>query len=350
MYLSFYGLREKPFNTTPDPRFLYPTPGHQEALAQLLYGVEERKGFLVLTAEVGTGKTTLLQALLQRLTPDTKVAFVFNSTLPFEGILEYVLEDFGISTVGSTQAQRLFALNNFLIERRRLGQNTVLMLDEAQNLDIQTLEQVRLLSNFETPTGKLLQLLLVGQPELHTKLQQPELRQLKQRIGLRCRLPVLTPDETRNYIRYRLRVAGAQDPVIFSDRAAARVSAYAAGIPRVVNIVCGQCLLIGLAEQQRRIGPEIVQEAIEYLEEGEKTPRKKWWWTPQLSTPFPPQRRKRWTIAAALLGGVGLLSWNWHTLVSASSSLGGQFSDLTSSAQSIFSRVITGARDIFFNG
>jgi hypothetical protein len=138
--------------------------------------------------------------------------------------------------------------------------------------------------------------------------------------------------------------------VIFSDRAAARVSAYAAGIPRVVNIVCDHCLLIGFAEQQRRIGPEIVQEAIEYLEEGEKAPRKKWWWTSQLSTPFSPQRRKRWTIAAALLGGVGLLSWNWHILVSASSSLTGQFSDLTSSAQSIFSRVINGARGIFFNG
>jgi general secretion pathway protein A len=350
MYLTFYGLREKPFNTTPDPRFLYPTPGHQEALAQLLYGVEERKGFLVLTAEVGTGKTTLLHALMQRLNPDTKIAFVFNSTLPFEGILEYVLEDFGISTTSSTQAQRLFALNNFLIERRRTGQNTVLILDEAQNLDTQTLEQVRLLSNFETPTGKLLQLLLVGQPELHTKLQQPELRQLKQRIGLRCRLPVLTPEETRNYMRYRLRVAGAQDPAIFSDRAAARVSAYAAGIPRVINIVCDHCLLMGFAEQQRRIGPEMVEEAIDYLEEGEKAPRKKWGRTMLLSTPLAPQWRKRWTIAAALSCGAGILSWNWHTLVSASSLLTGHFSDLTSSAQSIFSRVISGARDIFFNG
>jgi general secretion pathway protein A len=350
MYLAFYGLREKPFNTTPDPRFLYPTPGHQEALAQLLYGVEERKGFLMLSAEVGTGKTTLLQALLQRLNPDTKVALVFNSTLPFEGILEYVLEDFGIATAGSTQAQRLFALNNFLIERRRLGQNTVLILDEAQNLDIQTLEQVRLLSNFETPTGKLLQLLLVGQPELQAKLAQPELRQLKQRIGMRCRLPVLTPDETRHYIRYRLRVAGAQDPQIFSDRAAARVSAYATGIPRVINIVCDHCLLIGFAEQQRRIGPEIVAEAIDYLEEGEPTPRKKWWRPAWISRPLSGQWRKRWTIAAALACGVGLVSWQWHPLVSASSSLTGHVSELTTSAQSIFTRVLTGARDIFFNG
>ncbi|HEV8711647.1 MAG TPA: AAA family ATPase [Candidatus Binatia bacterium] len=350
MYLSFYGLREKPFNTTPDPRFLYPTPGHQEALAQILYGVEERRGFIVLTAEVGTGKTTLLQALLQRLNPDTKVAFVFNSLLPFEGILEYALEDFGIVAAGSSQAQRLFALNNFLIERRRTGQNTVLILDEAQNLDTKTLEQIRLLSNFETPTGKLLQLLLVGQPELRTKLQQPELRQLKQRIGLRCRLPVLTHEETRNYIRYRLRVAGAPDPAIFSDRAALRISAYAGGIPRVINIVCDHCLLIGFAEQQRRIGTEIVEEAIEYLEEGEQVPRQKWWQTMLAGTPLSPQWRKRWTAAAVLCCGVGVLGWNWHTFVSASSLLTEHFSDLTSSAQAIFSKVLSETRDIFLHG
>jgi len=350
MYLSFYGLREKPFNTTPDPRFLYPTPGHQEALAQLLYGVEERKGFIVLTAEVGTGKTTLLQALLQRLSPDTKVAFVFNSTLPFEEILEYALEDFGITTTGSSQAQRLFALNNFLIERLRTGQNTVLILDEAQNLDAKTLEQVRLLSNFETPTGKLLQLLLVGQPELHTNLQQPELRQLRQRIGLRCRLPVLTSEETRHYIRYRLRVAGAQDPILFTDRATMHISRYAGGIPRVINIVCDHCLLIGFAEQQRRIGPDIVEQALEYLEEGEQSSRKKWWQATLANTPLSPQWRKRWAVATALGCGAGILGWKWDTLVSASSLFTGHFSDLTSSAQAIFSKFLTEAREILLHG
>jgi general secretion pathway protein A len=350
MYLSFYGLREKPFNTTPDPRFLYPTPGHQEALAQLLYGVEEHRGFIVLTAEVGTGKTTLLQALLQRLNPDTKVAFIFNSLLPFEGILEYILEDFGIPTAGSSQAQQLFALNNFLIERRRTGQNTVLIFDEAQNLDSKTLEQIRLLSNFETPTGKLLQLILVGQPELQTKLRQPELRQLKQRISLRCHLPVLTPEETRHYIRYRLRVAGAPDPAIFSDRAAARVSAYAGGIPRVINIVCDHCLLIGFAEQQRRIGPEIVAEAIEYLEEGEPAPRKKWWRAALAGTPLAAHWRKRWMAAAVFCCSAGLLSWHWHTFVSASSVLTGHFSDLTASAQEVFGKFLSEARDIFLHG
>jgi type II secretory pathway predicted ATPase ExeA len=347
MYLSFYGLREKPFNTTPDPRFLYPTPGHQEALAQLLYGVEERKGFIVLTAEVGTGKTTLLQALLRRLTSDTKVAFVFNSALSFEGILEYALEDFGITTTGSSQAQRLFALNNFLIERRRAGQNTVLILDEAQNLDARTLEQVRLLSNFETPTGKLLQLLLVGQPELHTKLQQPELRQLKQRISLRCRLPVLTPEETRRYIHYRLQVAGAQDATLFSERAVARISNYAHGIPRVVNIVCDHCLLIGYAEQQRRIGPDLVEQAIEYLEEGERPLRTGWRRPAFAGTLLSSSWWKRWAVGAALCVGVGMLGWKWQTLVSASNLLTGQVSGLTSSAQAFFSNFLTEARHIF---
>lgn len=349
MYLSFYGLREKPFNTTPDPRFLYPTPGHQEALAQLLYGVEEKKGFIVLTAEVGTGKTTLLQALLCRVSPDTKVAFVFNSTLPFEGILEYVLEDFGIPTAGVSQAQRLFALNNFLIERRRTGHNPVLILDEAQNLDVHTLEQIRLLSNFETPTGKLLQLLLVGQPELHAKLQQPELRQLKQRIALHCRLPLLTPMQTRHYIRYRLRVAGAQDVALFTDRAIDRIYAHARGIPRVINIVCDHCLLIGYAEQQRQIGLGIAEQAIDYLEDGEPSSRRHKWRLPA----FPPawslaRLWKRW--AAAALCGAGMLAWRWELWPSLSTGLTGHFSALTTSAHTLFGRVLVEARDFLFHG
>src|SRR5881396_977593 len=156
MYLTFYGLAEKPFNATPDPRFLYLSPAHREALAQLLYGVQERKGFIVLTGNAGTGKTTLLHALRQRLNGATAVSFVVHSTLPFDGILEYVLEDLGIAKGAESRAQRLIALNNLLIERERTGQSTVLVLDEAQNLDPATLEQIRLLSNFETPTSKLL--------------------------------------------------------------------------------------------------------------------------------------------------------------------------------------------------
>src|SRR5262249_47641804 len=183
MYLSFYGLREKPFNPTPDPRFLFFSPAHKEAMAQLEYGVRERRGFLMLTGEIGTGKTTLLRALLARLDDDTASAFVFNSTLGFDEILEYVMEDLGMPAPGASRVQRLVALNHFLTDRVRRGLNTVLIIDEAQNLDVSSLECVRLLSNFETTTEKLLQILLVGQPELRDKLQRPELRQLKQRIA-----------------------------------------------------------------------------------------------------------------------------------------------------------------------
>jgi general secretion pathway protein A len=268
MYLSFYGLAEKPFNATPDPRFLYMTPGHREALAQLLYGTQERKGFIVLTGNVGTGKTTLLHALCQRLNGQSAVSFVVNSTLPFDELLEYVLADFGITKTGDSRAQRLMALNNFLIERARTGQNTVLVIDEAQNLDVTTLEQIRLLSNFETPTSKLLQILLVGQPELKSRLNLPELRQLKQRVGLRCQIPPLTREETSAYIRTRLRIAGARDLGLFADPAVDRISTYAGGIPRLINTVCDHCLLFGYSDQKRRIDRHIVEMAIEYLEEG----------------------------------------------------------------------------------
>src|SRR5438132_11074760 len=177
MYLEFYGLREKPFSATPDPKFLYLTPGHREALAQLTYGVQEHKGFIVLTGEVGTGKTTLIQALLQKLDSNTSVAFVFNSTLSFDDLLEYALQDYGIGKAEASRVQRLVALNNYLIERRGAGQNTVLILDEAQNLEPHTLAQVRLLSTFETATDTLRQLSVVGEPDLNEQLQAHRLLQ-----------------------------------------------------------------------------------------------------------------------------------------------------------------------------
>ena len=305
--LAFFGLQQKPFNPTPDPSFLYPSPGHREGLAQLVYGVQEHKGFILLTGEVGTGKTTLLRALLSRLDGNTASAFVFDTTLPFEGLVEYILEDFGVAKPGESHAQRLIALNNFLIERRRAGQNTVLVLDEAQNLDVRALEQIRLLSNFESATEKLLQILLVGQPELLDKLDRPDLRQLKQRISLRCRIVPLTAGQTRDYIRTRLRIAGATDLGLFSDAAITRIFEYSGGIPRLINTLCDHCLLIGYADQIRRIDRAIVEEAIAYFEEGARRPRK-------------PRRRLRhtwgralgrWALpaaGAALIGGVAALA------------------------------------------
>ena len=270
---AFFGLQEHPFRATPDPRFLHLTAGHREALAQLVYGVQERKGFLLLTGEVGTGKTTLVQALFRRLDATTAVAYVTNSLLPFEGILEYALEDLGVAKPGESHTQRLIAFQHFLIERSRAGQHTALILDEAQNFPPQTLEQIRLLSNFETTSEKILQILLIGQPELRERLDLPSLRQLKQRIGLRAKLPLLTAPETAEYIRTRLRVAGAHSLDLFSAGAGAAIARHSGGIPRLVNTLCDHCLLIAYADQVRHISREIAEEAITYLEEDESLRR-----------------------------------------------------------------------------
>jgi general secretion pathway protein A len=268
MYLTFFGLNEKPFATTADPRFLYLTAGHREALAHLLYGVQDNMGFLVLTGEVGTGKTTLLRALRERLGDQAAVAFIVNSGLCFDEILEYLLEDLGIAVTGESRAQRLLAFSRYLSARSRAGGAVVVILDEAHNLDPKTLEQIRLLSNFESATRKTVEIVLVGQPELAAKLALPELRQLKQRIALRSVIPPLSPQETQEYIRRRLEVAGADDLGLFTERAIRRIAQHARGIPRVINIICDHCLLIGYADQKRRIDADVVEHAVQYLESG----------------------------------------------------------------------------------
>ena len=269
MYLKFFELKEKPFELTPDPKFLFLTPGHREALAQLTYGVQEQKGFILMSGEVGTGKTTLLRTLLHRMNGQLEYAFLVNSTLPFDELLEYALADYGIQDPRGTRAQRLMALNAFLIEQRRLNRKTLFIIDEAQNLSTETLEEIRLLSNFETSSGKLLQIILAGQPELHAKLQLPQLRQLKQRIGLRCILQPMTPAEVEQYIASHLRVAGApRQP--FTSAAIRLIARHSAGIPRVVNMICDHCLLYAYADQSREIDADLVKRAITYLEQGER--------------------------------------------------------------------------------
>jgi general secretion pathway protein A len=298
MYLQFYGLREAPFSPTPDPKFLFQSSRHREALAQLMYGVRERKGFIVLTGEIGTGKTTLLRTLLERTDRSTPVAYVHNSALEIEGLLEYMLQDWGIKSVAGSHAQRLFELNEFLIDQHRQGLSPVLVIDEAQNLSVPTLEAVRLLSNFETTSQKLMQILLVGQLELRDKLNTPELRQLKQRIGLRCHIGPLSPEETRLYIRHRLRIAGGADAGIFTDAAIQRIAEYSRGTPRVINIVCDHCLLSGYADSKRRIDAGVVEEAIDYLEEGERPE-----WKRRRQIRLVPSRGALW----AARGGVAAL-------------------------------------------
>jgi general secretion pathway protein A len=270
VYLDFYGLAERPFSTTPDPRFLFLTPTHREALAQLIYGVREGTGFIVLTGEVGTGKTTLLQALLQRLDSQVAVAMIVSPMLDFDGLLELILEDLGAAKGGHTTAQRLVELHRFLLERAAAGHRTLIIIDEAQHLQPATLEQIRLLSNYESPTRKLLQIILTGQPELGAKLDLPELRQVKQRIGLRCKVSSLTSRETRDYVTTRLRIAKAHNPRLFTEQAVDRMSRYARGIPRLINIVCEHSLLIGYADQTRRIDHRVVAEAIQAIEATER--------------------------------------------------------------------------------
>jgi type II secretory pathway predicted ATPase ExeA len=198
------------------------------------------------------------------------VAYIHNSALGIEGLLEYMLQDWGVKSTGATHAQRLFELNEFLIDQHRQGRAPVLVIDEAQNLSIEALEAVRLLSNFETTHQKLMQILLVGQPELRDKLNAPELRQLKQRVALRCHIGPLSPEETRLYIRHRLRVAGATDAGLFTDAAVQKITEYSRGVPRLVNIVADHCLLSGYADSKRRIDAATVDETIEYLEDGER--------------------------------------------------------------------------------
>jgi general secretion pathway protein A len=317
MYLSFYGLKEKPFAPTPDPRFLYFTPGHREALAHLVYGVQENTGFLVLTGEVGTGKTSLLRALLRRLDSTITVAFIVNSGLPFDGILEYMLEEFGIPTPGASRAQRLVALQRFLLERAHAGQRVLLIIDEAHRLTRSTLEHIRLLSNFESPTQKRLQILLVGQPELRAKLALPALRQLRQRITLRAVIPPLSSQEIRKYIRRRLQIAGARDLDLFTERAVTRIAKYADGIPRIVNTVCEHGLLIGYADQRRRLGADVVKRAVRYLEDGVRPGTARARVSPR---GWLPSRRLAWAAALTpmLLGLMALPLVRWEALDSVS--------------------------------
>jgi general secretion pathway protein A len=272
VYLSFFGLAENPFSLAPDPRYLFMGASHRDALAQL----EARRGIAVLTGEAGTGKTLLLLAFRDRLDADTAVAYVFNTTLPFEGIVEFLLEDLGIAKPEESPARRLAALNGFLSERERAGQSTTLIVDEAQSLDAVTLAQLGMLTNLESATtSRRLQILLVGPPELEARLDRPDLQHLRDSIGARCRIRPLDAPEVQEYIRNRLRVAGAPDTGLFSKRAIARITQYSGGVPRVINMLSDHCLLFAYADHKRRVDRHITNRAIAYLEDGAHAPRSK---------------------------------------------------------------------------
>jgi general secretion pathway protein A len=266
MYNQFYGFREKPFEITPDPRFLYLSESHKEALAHLTYAVRERKGFTVITGEVGTGKTTLVQTVLSRLDGNTKTAYIFNPKLGSTDFLHYVCEDLGLKGQNKSKGQYISQLHHFLLACYSRNENVVLIIDEAQALDPKLLEEVRLLTNLETSKCKLLQVILMGQPELNEILSLPQFRQLKQRVSLRYHLQTLNKEETRNYIKKRLRIAGAVDQNFFTPKALNEICRYSKGIPRLINIVCDNALLTGYATDQKVIGDRIIHEVIHNLE------------------------------------------------------------------------------------
>ena len=259
MYKEFYGLRANPFNVNPDPRYLFLTRHTEEALACLTYGIQSRKGFVLLTGEVGTGKTTLINKLLEWLRlQQVATAFIFNSRLNVPQFLDYMMADFGIPCDSEAKSQILLRLYNWLLDRYRAGETAVLIVDEAQNLSDEVLEEIRMLTNLETFTEKLLQIVLVGQPELEQKLKQPQLRQLRQRLTLRAKTHALTLEETKAYVQQRLRIAGSNGQQIFEPEALSAIHRYAAGNPRVINLLCEHCLVSSFVDQQKVIGPAVV--------------------------------------------------------------------------------------------
>jgi general secretion pathway protein A len=273
MYKVFFGLKDNPFNVNPDPRFLYFTKEIEEALSGLKYGVQNRKGFITLTGEVGTGKTTLINRLLDWLHGQkVRTAFLFNSRMNSSQLFDFILAEFGITCESRNKSQQLMRLNQWLLDRYRAGETTVLIVDEAQNLTYPVLEEIRLLTNLETSTEKLLQIVLSGQPELEEKLKLPQLRQLRQRIMLRCKTTPLSGEQINDYILERLRIAGASGEPIFSPEAVETIHKYSVGIPRVVNLLCEHSLINAYVDQQRPISAKVVEDVAHEFQLDEVAP------------------------------------------------------------------------------
>jgi general secretion pathway protein A len=265
MYTAFFGLNEKPFGVTADARFFYSNPAHEEAHANLVYGIQERKGLLLLTGEVGTGKTTLLQRLMNELESTVRFVFFYNTTLTFADLLTFVCEELSLSFQDNSQLSKISALNTFLLSQLSKGSTTVLFIDEAQNLRGEVFENLRLLSNLETPKEKLLQIVLAGQPELDVKLESERLRQVRQRIFSHSRLTPLGEEEVAAYIDHRLKAAGYAGGNLFQRASIREIVRYSNGIPRLINIICDNALLIAYAASQHKVTIECVQEVADDL-------------------------------------------------------------------------------------
>lgn len=307
MYLEFFGLKEKPFSLTPDPQFLYLSEGHRTAIDSLLYGIQQREGFMVVTGDIGTGKTTICRSLLEKLDQNVKTAVIFNSFLTEGELLRAILRDLGFTSVGRTKAERIEALNQYLLNQLSKGGHVILIIDEAQNLSIPVLEQIRMLSNLETTKEKMLQIILFGQLELDQKLQSPKLKQLNQRIAIRHQILPLSREETESYIYQRLTVAGSQGGITFSKSAIDEIYRFSNGIPRLINLICDRTLIGGFVDETFHIDKGLVKKAIKDLGGKEvMTPvRLSFAW----SRYFPPLRIFLLTILCLLLAGMFLLHY-----------------------------------------
>ena len=260
MYNDYFGFRVAPFSGTPDPELYYSTPLHQETFATLQYGVTDKKGFVVITGEAGTGKTTLLHKFLHSLGPTVHSVLIFNTQISFDELLRFILRDLDLTSHTDDRATMIEVLNDYLIERLKESHIVCLLIDEAQNLSVEALEGLRLLSNLETGQEKLLQIVLVGQPELEKKLERLDLRQLKQRVALRCRLASLAENEIGSYIDFRLRAAGYRGDSLFSPDAVARIAFFSGGIPRLINNICDNALLTAYADSRKEVSAEMIKE------------------------------------------------------------------------------------------
>jgi general secretion pathway protein A len=266
VYLTYYGLTEPPFDITPNPRFLFYSGKHREAFNHLLYGLRERKGFVQITGEVGAGKTTLCRALLEALDERFSTALILNPVMNPEELVKAIASEFGLQVACLDRLETLSMINDFLLHQVEIGKETALIIDEAQDLTDDLLEQVRLLSNLELDNRKLLQIVLIGQPELRDRLNNPKLRQLRQRITVRYHLSPLTREEVNHYVRHRIHVSGGNGTPQFTRPALWRLYHYTQGIPRLVNAVCDKALLAGFVEQQQRIDFRLINRAVRELE------------------------------------------------------------------------------------
>ena len=266
MYLEYFGLRERPFANTADPAFLYLSRKHREALSHMVFGIRERKGFVEITGDVGTGKTTLCKAVLRQLDTSTKSALILQPNFSELQLLQAIIQDFGLNPMRGDRFAVFNELNRFLLEQARLGNNIVLIIDEAQNLTLRVLEQIRMLSNLETDKEKLIQIVLVGQPQLREKLSSPILEQLRQRIGVRYHITPLEADEIRTYLEHRLRIAGSSNSVQWAPDALDEIYRCSRGVPRVINLIADRALLAGFVMQVRQLDAAIVRRSYQELE------------------------------------------------------------------------------------